>query len=692
MKILPLSFVAIACMAVSPLASPQGQTQQPPAGKPPPPKDRAAEFSAKFKLAVDVNAKDEIAKLLRAYTDEAITYIVDHCEILTQGGGEQIEKDLAALREGWKLAFKSSFVDHMYNFYSLLDPRNVKELEKITRAFDATWRLWDGNKIKKDPALYEQLVVDFESAGKAFAEIGNQFQAARAFALAAKCSDTEDRGASADLNRAADDFGAATRAIDAFEMKDTWALSVKQRFESLTKEGRGTAGGTVPGSAPAVPTTQPVRGAAPIFAPLHFEAVPDLETYSRPSYFLDDVHILWPQVYMKEKGTSGAFQALDSKKVKMLRTGASAVSLDLDGDGKGDMPVPSSGNKALLQFSFGEGAEKRDWAVVTEVGTDKESYQGLQVNYGASDQQFQIYVMNAASMVGTLGGVPVRVFDDNMDGIYGSPPKQWGYPGLVDGSTQSDIDSMLVGTEKHARPWSEFGEVGGIWYQFEPQKAGTEMKAQPSTLETGKLKLECKGELPEYVIVQGEGSFEKTYIDLLQNGGAEVSVPVGKYKLFFGLIRKGKKQQVMKSLILPGRRTPAWIAEAGKTTVVPFGAPYSFDFSQTLKDGMLTVKGSSVTLIGASFERYERLWNCVAKPELAWRKAGTKRGSKPEKFPILEDLNARDEQGKSHDPGETFHPLDLTVETKLKDTEGVEVQLIEKKNKLFGAIESAWHK
>ena len=170
------------------------------------------------------------------------------------------------------------------------------------------------------------------------------------------------------------------------------------------------------------------------------------------------------------------------------------------------------------------------------------------------------------------------------------------------------------------------------------------------------------------------------------------SVPVGKYKLFFGLIRKGKKQQVMKSLILPGRRTPAWIAEAGKTTVVPFGAPYSFDFSQTLKDGMLTVKGSSVTLIGASFERYERLWNCVAKPELAWRKAGTKRGSKPEKFPILEDLNARDEQGKSHDPGETFHPLDLTVETKLKDTEGVEVQLIEKKNKLFGAIESAWHK
>lgn len=692
MKILSVSLVAIACLAQSPLASTPAESQQPPAGKPPPPKDRAEEFRSKFRLASDVNAKEEVAKLLRAYTEEAITYVSDLCEILTEGGGEQIEKDLAMLRGAWKIAFKSAFVEHMYNFYSLLDPRNVKELEKLTRQWDGAWRTWDGNKVKKDPGLYEQLVLEFEGLGKAYAELGNQLQAARSFALAAKCSDTEDRGSAADLNRAADNYGAASRAIDAFEMKDTWSLSVKQRFEALTKEGRGTAGGTVPGSAPSAPTTQPVRGAAPIFVAMQFEAVPNLETYARPSYFLDDVHILWPQVYMKEKGTSGAFQALESKQVKMLRTGASAVSLDIDGDGKGDMPVPSSGNKALLQFQFGAGVEKRDWAVVTEVGTDKESYQGLQVNYGANDQQFQIYVMNAASMVGTLGGVPVRVFDDNMDGIYGSPPKQWQYPGLVDGSTQSDIDSMLVGTEKHARPWSEYGEIGGTWYQFEPQKAATELKAQPTTIETGKLKLECKGEMPDYVIVQGEGTFEKTYIDLLQNGGAEVSVPVGKYHLFFGLIRKGKKQQVMKALILPGRRSPAWIAEAGKTTVVPMGAPYGFDFSQTLKDGMLTVKGSSITLIGVSFERYERLWNCVSKPELAWRKPGTKRGSKPEKFAHIADLNERDEQGKSHDPGETFHPLDLTVETKLKDAEGVEVQLIEKKNKLFGAIESAWHK
>jgi hypothetical protein len=101
-----------------------------------------------------------------------------------------------------------------------------------------------------------------------------------------------------------------------------------------------------------------------------------------------------------------------------------------------------------------------------------------------------------------------------------------------------------------------------------------------------------------------------------------------------------------------------------------------------------------VTVIGTvGNERYERLWNCVPRPELSWRKAGTKKGSKPERLGIVEDLNAEDESGKRlHDAADTFHPLDLSVEVKLKENESAEVQLVEKKNKLFGPIESGWFK
>ncbi|MEO6708033.1 MAG: hypothetical protein ABI054_02920, partial [Planctomycetota bacterium] len=632
------------------------------------PQDRDAEFKQKFRQALEINAKDEIVKLVRSYNDQAMGHVIALCFLLSTGSNETIERELKALKEAWKTCYKSSFVDRMYEYFSLLEPRVAKDLEKLQREYDAAFKKYEANLSAKDAGVCDLLAGEFERIAKLYEEAGYQLFAARSYNLAGINVDTGMRGAQADLNRAADYYGASYKACETWELNDSWAIGVKARFEGLTREGKGSAAGTTPGNAPAPLTAEPIKVSAAVTSAMHFEAVPSFDTYVRPSYFLDDVAILWPVVFMREKGSTGGFAALDSKKVKMMRTGSAALTLDVDGDGKGDQPVPASGNHALVQCSIGEGADKREWAFVTEVGTDKEVYQGVQVNFGPNDQQFQLYVMSAASMVGTLNNVPVRVFDDNMDGIYGSPPKQWQYAGLPEGSVQSDIDSILVGTEKHARPWTQFGEIGGAWFEFEPQQGGLEIKATPATIETGKLKLEYKGEMPEYVILQGEGPFEKTCIDLLQNGGAEVSVPAGKYHLFFGLLRKGKKQQVTKALILPGKRTPSWVVKAGATTVVPLGGPFSFDFETEVKEGKLTVKGPSVTVIGAASERYERLWNCVPRPEFAWRKAGSKKASKPERMGIVEDLNAEDDTGKRlHEYTDTYHPLNTSVEVKLKE-------------------------
>ncbi len=695
MKKLSAMVFAGACLALTQLQAPL--IAHPPSENfesavPQTPPNRDAEFATKFRMALEINAKDEIAKLVRSYSDSAITRVIDLCQVLPGGGNEIAEKELKVLKEAWRTAFRSGFVDKMYDYFSLLDSRGVRELGKLDPQYNELWKKFEEVKLRKDTATLDAMAGEFEKVAKAYAEVGYQLFAARAYSSAANCLDVTYHGATADLNRAADDLAAAVHACEACEINDAWALGVKGRFEALTHEGKGAAAGSTPGGVAPL-AAAPVKTAEPLTSVMHFEAVPNIETFARPNYSLDDVHILWPSVNLREKGTSDGFQALANKKVKIIRTGSAALVLDTDGDGKADKDVPSSGNKALIQFQIGDGAEKRDWAVVTEVGGDKESYEGLQVNFQPSDGLFLLYVMSAASMVGTLNNIPVRVFDDNMDGIYGSAPIPWANPGLLAGSFQSDMDALAVGTEKHARPWSEYAEVGGTWYQFEPQKCGVEVKATPTTLESGKLKLECKGEVPDYVILQGEGAFANTYIDLLQNGGAEVNAPAGKYHLFFGIVRKGKKMQVMKALILPGKRTPSWIVEVGKTVVVPLGAPYQFDFDTELKDGKVTVKGASVTVIGSQSERYERLWNCVARPEVTWRKAGTKKGSKPEKLGIVEDINEKDDKGHSkHEFADTYHPLDLAFEVKLKEGELVELQLSEKKNKLFGAIESVWKK
>ncbi len=124
----------------------------------------------------------------------------------------------------------------------------------------------------------------------------------------------------------------------------------------------------------------------------------------------------------------------------------------------------------------------------------------------------------------------------------------------------------------------------------------------------------------------------------------------------------------------------------GQTVAVPFGAPFDFAFEHTVQDESITVVGNSVAVIGAGGERYERIFLAVPRPEVSYRKSGTKRGGKPLEMEIIQDRDGFDRKG-GYDA--IWKPLDLVVPKKASETD-VEVQLIEKKNKLFGNIESSW--
>ena len=96
-----------------------------------------------------------------------------------------------------------------------------------------------------------------------------------------------------------------------------------------------------------------------------------------------------------------------------------------------------------------------------------------------------------------------------------------------------------------------------------------------------------------------------------------------------------------------------------------------------------------IVALGIARERYERMWNCAPRPEVSVRKAGTKKGSKPEKMNVVLDLLERNEDGTfKYTEADTWRPVDTAYPT--KKGEAVELQLVEKKNKLFGEIESDW--
>jgi hypothetical protein len=395
--------------------------------------------------------------------------------------------------------------------------------------------------------------------------------------------------------------------------------------------------------------------------------------------------MMWPNIQMREKGTSTKFQAIkDSPTV--MRIASSKVMVDENGDGEGDVEVPMTGKLVPIHVKLGSGETEREWGFLAAVGSNRDTLNGIQYNASPSDEVLVIYVAPAASMVADVNGTEIRILDDNMDGIYGSPPKDWGFLGLIQDYFQRDGDSVVIGDSTVAVPWSEYLEIGDRWYRMESAESGVEIKATPVLdVVTGKLKLDLKGLEADWVVVKGmdKSGHENAYFEIA-NAKSGVNVPTGAYQLFAGQVSKGKGAQILKALMLPTRNTPTWTVEAGKTTAVKLGAPFGFDFHVSQDATTATVVGESISVTGSANESYQRLWNCAVRPEASMREAGSKRGSKGE------DMRGADTQEELGDKGHKYawFPFDLVLEK--KNDKDVEVQLVSKKNKLFGKIESVW--
>jgi hypothetical protein len=420
-----------------------------------------------------------------------------------------------------------------------------------------------------------------------------------------------------------------------------------------------------------------------------FDALPTVDAFQRPSYTADENYVLWREVELKAKGTSASFENTPGAPA-LFRVGSADIRFDTDGDGKGDGPtdekVPLTGNITPIKIDLGKGDSLRPWAFFVTPAGQQENYQEMTLNMSASDERYRLFVCGAASIIGTLEGQPIRIIDDSMEGLYGNEPTSYGFAGVVRSEFQPDMDSIVIGTGKRARPWSEFQQVGDKWFKFEMGSDGKEIKASPIKTDTGTLKLDYKGPLqPTYVVVRGTTTLKNAVFDLVEGGAKGIQVPVGRYELFYGEIQKGKKKQMQKCVILsaPHNANPYDVTK-DKVTVVTLGAPYALDFEYKTEEGKVAITGKTVVITGSQGERYERPWHCVPRPEAAWRKKGTKTGSKGTKMELLTDSNMLEKLGFEA----AWFPLDLTVDT--KGAGEVEVQLSEKKNELFGKIESSW--
>lgn len=644
--------------------------------------DGRAEWREAFEKAMAVGATSEMERLVKKNEDEAVEWIIITAEGFSIAPSDALEKRMTALRTAWRDAKKSGFADNVYEYYSLLTSVQREQRTKAKKRFDDAQARWRKNLERKDAATYGVLWGEFEGLAGVFEEYGDNYFASQAWLMAYVCVDQNARGEEADLYKACRALREAAATRERIDLKDRRYKESRAAYESLKAQGYegdpGQAGEDGGGPPAAGPSTE--GEAIPVA--LTFEMLEEVDQFARPSYANDTLHNIWSRVFLTTKGSKARFSTLGDLSPQVLRTGSAEVLVDTDGDGTGDLSWPMRGKIDPLQFEIGEGQERRPWGVLTTIGTQQDMYQGIQMNMMPTDDQVSLYVSPAASMVGELNGETIRIIDENMDGIYGSLPTAWGHDGLSPGQLQPEMDCIVIGKSKRALPWSEYQQVGGAWYRLEIVDAGKSLKAYPVEVEPGSLSLKFKGGKPSWVVVKGSGKYENSYFDLTQKG---LELPPGKWSLYCGELRKGKKIQTMKTLILPGEETPSWTVATGETEQVALGGPFGFGFTFEEEGKTIAVAGNSVVVTGVSGERYERAWNCVAKPSASYRKKGEKKGSKAAEFGTV---GTQEEIIDGGWPVAWF-PKDLVL-TKKGLIEASEVQLTEKKHKLFGKIESTW--
>jgi hypothetical protein len=417
--------------------------------------------------------------------------------------------------------------------------------------------------------------------------------------------------------------------------------------------------------------------------PMSFEIVGDMEAYQRPTWGNDVDYTGWPEWPLGRVGDAKDFP--NKLGLRAIRSEASKVKIDVDGDGTGDVDVPLTGNIAPVRMKIGAGAAARDWGLLLVNGMDKDRYQGFETDRSIRTESGQLFFAPAASVVGMLDKTAIRVLDDNFDGTYGGPPMVWGWVGTLENEPQPEMDSVLIGNSKRARPWSQVQQIDGKWYRFVTTDFGTKFTYWPIEVQTGLLKLEFKGPKPAYVIVQGKDKDNAdTYFDLVEGGSSGVALPEGKYGLYFGLLRQGKRREVTKCVILPKKGMEDVYVEAGKTAVLKLGGPFGFDFVATDDGDSITLIGKTVGVTGVGGERYARFWGAAPHPEVSVRKLGGRKAEKTEKTEWITD---QDQLVKGWEY--CWFPFDRVVPKKLAN-EKVEVQLYEKKNKLLGELDSGW--
>ena len=639
-------------------------------------------FVRAFDDAADAFNNREVERLLGKYEEWGQRHALDVMRRLAWEPSETIIDRGKVVRLAWKEVYDNTFLTKVEKAFANM-PRPLRQ--ERTRLLDA----WDEAmaryidvagkpKGKERNGALKEVGIELEGLAGAFEECGDLYYASLSFAFAGASHDTHMVGEK-DANSlfVARNYARLVELRERLDLETPWLESYRARLAELEELG---IKGDVSAEEAAELDPGITLGPGSVLDGT-FTLLDEPTAIERPNFSTDLAYVTWSSVWLGVVDSEGTFSGQDPSPVLKRVSAAEVQVTGTDGEVQ---EIPLTGKITLVETTTGD--PPRPFAFLMQIGRQGDFFHEFEVNLEPSSESLNLYVCPAGGMTTVVDETPVTVYDDNLDGTYGSAPLSYGYAGLAKGEFQPDIDTVRIGKAKRALPWSEYLRVEDTWYQFEPIDGGKAFRVAPAEILTGTLELDYEGPDPSWMIVRGMDNLEQSYFDLAAD--KEVEVPVGRYQLFYGGFRRGKRGDAMeKAIVLPPLETRVWTVTEGETTVVELGEPYDMDFEFTANEERVTVIGNSITLTGRGGERYHRLWSVRLKPELMLRKEGKGKGSKAGRLILVSDPETLNTEGYE----KAWKPLDLEIENRFGG-DPVELRMIEKKNRLFGKIESSWRK
>ncbi|MFH0944075.1 MAG: hypothetical protein V2A76_02655 [Planctomycetota bacterium] len=416
-----------------------------------------------------------------------------------------------------------------------------------------------------------------------------------------------------------------------------------------------------------------------------------VEDAKLPAKFITPAHsssentMVWDAFVLQGDGPmefSSHFMPM-GEKLQISRKGVK-VFMDVEGQKTREIKVINKPNLVDMEKEYQDmdgKKQKLQYAWLAATGGPSENRFNMSLNAAPSEEQFLIRYQPACYLKGKVLGQDVMVFDDNCSGRFGDSI------GLRDNTTTlapsyNYSDAMIIGKGKVAGPFTEYLEVDGEFYRLKLSPDDYSVRTRKLDVDVGTVTLNYKGKIPpQVVVIEETREFKGAFFAIDKK---PVTVPVGWYRVSYGIIRKGKKEAEDYCLILPGKST-AFEVKKDENYDVELGEPFAFDFeSEQGAGGAVKVIGKSVVIYGKAGELYTRFYDDPPIPDkVSMRiKGGLPVGK-------AEEMGRAGFEEYREDGNSVWQPQDLTFPGSPNNSYEIKMEL-KKHDLLGGPIKSDW--